>query len=200
MIVCSETLFIHIPKTGGTSIRDAILDCGAPCHLVTKVGDPKGNLREKPNTFNPHVSAATLLPSFGPALDNLFTFTFVRNPWDRYVSWWAWRKDGRAFNQFLREILDDVERTNVHPPIPGNPPRQDDYFEHPALYNFVGKFERLSQDWQEVLAQTTLPASSYLQTLNTSKHTHYRDYYDTDLRKLVQQHEPYTIETFNYRF
>ena len=60
--------FVHIQKTGGTSIRVAL---GLP-----KV--PPGK----------HWSAARHRAALGrEEWERRFTFAFVRNPWDRLVSW-----------------------------------------------------------------------------------------------------------------
>jgi sulfotransferase famil protein len=61
-------IFVHIQKTGGTSIE--------------KVFEPLADLRDVP--FK-HASAAHYRESFPDQFDSYFKFSFVRNPWDWLV-------------------------------------------------------------------------------------------------------------------
>lgn len=208
MILCNQCLFIHIPKCAGTSVRSVILGSGLDCHLLTRVNDPDGNLREDPNQFNPHVSPASLLRSLGESiLKELLTFTFVRNPWERYVSWWSWRKDSRTFEQFLRELIDPRHsRTDSSPRLPGNPPEQQAYFSRPDLYRYIGQVERMDDCWhdlRQLLIRRGFRTDKLPNTLpvtNTSDHDDYRTYYTDDLVELVARREPFVIDRFGYQF
>ena len=77
----NKFIFIHIPKTGGTSIEDALFTFPEVYHFL------KDKNRDKPlinNAFFPLRQdglAETIKNN-----PNYFLFTFVRNPWDRFVS------------------------------------------------------------------------------------------------------------------
>ena len=65
-------LFIHVQKTGGTSIETLL---SAAPDVMNPPGCPKhGGLR--------------IALRKDPALADRWVFGFVRNPWARYVSWW----------------------------------------------------------------------------------------------------------------
>ena len=61
----NQLLFLHIPKTAGTSINEDLQP-----YLKYQFG---------------HVTAQEYIER-GFDLKNIFTFTFVRNPYDRFVS------------------------------------------------------------------------------------------------------------------
>jgi hypothetical protein len=75
MLIAHELnlIFIHIPRTGGTTITNILTD----------------RLGEKLIALQQHSNVKT---SEGERLKNyphLFKFGFVRNPWDRILSWYA---------------------------------------------------------------------------------------------------------------
>ena len=74
----NKAFFIHIPKTAGTSIYDAL-------GMITT-----------PYTHAP----ARILASLYPAeYAQFFTFSFVRNPWDRFVSTYEFLRQGTEWEE-----------------------------------------------------------------------------------------------------
>jgi hypothetical protein len=92
-------LFIHAPKTGGTSMALALEARARPDDIM--LGDtPKARRRrhrlEGVQTAGRLWKHATLADLEGlvqaPELEDLFIFTMVRNPWDRMVSYYHWAR------------------------------------------------------------------------------------------------------------
>ena len=95
-------IFVHIPKTGGTALTLA-LEARAARDDVILSDTPKGRARRR---WVRGVAAAgrlwkhsTLADIRGLASDEeiagFFTFTLVRNPWDRMVSYHRWLRGQR---------------------------------------------------------------------------------------------------------
>ena len=90
-------IFVHIPKTGGTALALALESRAMKDDIL--IGDtPKARARKhrwkgaqshgrlwKHSTLSDITGLAT-----EAEIDSFFTFTLVRNPWDRVVSYYHW--------------------------------------------------------------------------------------------------------------
>lgn len=85
MIITERFVFIHMHKTGGQTLNDIIKRC-IPGHRVVGYHYPRS---EVPPEF-------TELPLVG----------MVRNPWDWYVSWYAFNKRPNTQNQLFTVVSD----------------------------------------------------------------------------------------------
>jgi hypothetical protein len=197
----NSAIFVHIQKTGGNAIRTAL---GYPT-----------NPREK------HYTARELRDFYGH--DNWagkFTFAFVRNPWDRLVSWWSMIDalrpaylSGQALNAFQTMVL---ERASTFQEFLENCDEriidddgtkwiyqnQLDYVSDEdgrLLVDFVGRFEHLQRDF-EVVARKILGAAVPLPHSNPSRHAHYSTYYSRAMAEKVGQRYAKDRMAFAYKF
>ena len=187
-------VFVHVQKTGGSSIETAL-----------RAADPLGASRiEKGGR---HRTASEIREGMDPAQwQRSFRFGFVRNPWDRLVSWYAMCVQATAPNAFARHVIEHVPsfESFIEQPV-GMLERtarpQCDYLEDAQglrLVDFVGRYEALAADFATVAQRLLIDAA--LPHDNPSRHRPYRDYFNTRTRKLVEQRFARDLDAFGYTF
>ena len=137
--------------------------------------------------------------------ESFYKFAFVRNPWDRAVSDYAWhRKRGfeggfRAFLEYIPSVLEDastINSTNCHV-MPQYRYIYND--EGRCLVDFVGRFENLDRDFKHVLGKLGLPSIA-LPKSQGSRHLPYPLHYTKASYRMVKRIYQEDIETFGYSF
>ena len=205
-------LFIHIQKTGGTSLRR---------HLKSVIPDLEEGV---PGKY--HARLSDLLKT-DPRLrvgGEYFAAAFVRNPWDRLVSWWSdisqnevflpWHQRifNRRYNRVRQSVLSradsfeefiyscaDVTGPSGRTPFSTN---QIDFLTNPfgeLAVDFIGRFENFEESVAKLLQALDLPELR-VPHLNKSRHDGYRAYYTEETKKIVQNRFRKDIEEFRYTF
>lgn len=205
-----RAIFIHIPKTGGTSI-EAVLGMHGERADVGLVPFP-GQVPDRERFYGrglQHLTGPRLREELGDdaVFAAYFKFSVVRNPWDRLVSTCAWadRKwaDGRMLDRDEFEAF--VRRT--HAAFTAAAPRhphvvpQVEYVLDAAgrpIVDFLARFETLDRDWQVVRARLGIEAD--LPVRMRSVHRPYAEYYGPDTRAMVAEIYAGDIDAFGYRF
>tara|TARA_R110002167_G_scaffold366019_1_gene592664 strand:+ start:811 stop:1365 length:555 start_codon:yes stop_codon:yes gene_type:complete len=137
--------------------------------------------------------------------DDYFSWSFVRNPWDRLVSTYinkivdrhqhgldSWRKNFKSFKEFILKIeKTDITDCDRH--------IRSLYTFFPQNINFIGKFENLQEDFNTVCDKIGIPRQQ-LPHKNATKHKHYTEYYDDETRDIVAEKYAKDIEHFGYKF
>jgi len=191
-------IFIHIPKTGGTSIEEALRD--ETCQLLPGEWD-RGRVRHTPLnhlTLQEVADYAILTPA---QFKSYFKFCFVRNPWDRLVSeifcpWMSpWFKDMPVDQRIRRACELAVTPTGI-----ANHLRVQQAFIHAAglEMDFIGRFEHLEEDFGQLCR--LLGINVALPHLNRSAHRPYQEYYDDETQALVAATYRQDIDAFQYKF
>lgn len=162
-------IFVHVPKTAGQSVETAFLhDQGLDWQardalLLTPNSDPR---RGPPRLAHLTLDEYVTLGHVGDEdFARSFKFAFVRNPWSRAVSFYRSMPFNAPFGVFVDEILGGLlweeEHWFVRP--------QADYVLSrrggPGL-DFIGRFERLAEDFSTVAARVGLAAG--LPSVNVS--------------------------------
>ncbi|MDY6829419.1 MAG: sulfotransferase family 2 domain-containing protein [Pseudomonadota bacterium] len=207
-------LFVHIAKTGGTSVRDALNPLRwrdpmyAPMFVCSKLsGLFDHRLACKLPRHAKAVAAEQMLPQ--PFFDGLFKFVFVRNPWDLQVSSYHHLQRERPhlvshlrdFDAFVRHKLDPERPYQYH--LDTSIELQSDYIvdlHGRVLVDFIGRYEQLQDDFDHVCQTIGIAPRRLPHKRRAEDRARYRGYYDDSLRDLVHQHFKTDIERFNYSF
>jgi hypothetical protein len=194
-------VFVHIPKTAGSSIAEALDRL------------PLRNGPEHPRIDTPkHAKARELRRILGRRRwDDYFSFAIVRNPWDLMVScyeWWLQKADRYphiraqaeevrklgSFEAFLRSPW-GMERINQ---FNGN--IEDWYMDgDEQIVDFIARFENLEADWP-VICQRIGVEPFAISHENRTDRRDYRTYYTAETRDLVSRRFARFIERFGYEF
>lgn len=208
-------LFVHIAKTGGTSVRaalgrlrwrDPLYYLAWPCHRLSHLTGHRTATK-----FPRHariIAAREMLPE--EYFASLFKFAFVRNPWDLQVSSYHHIRrerphlvDGHdSFEAFLRWKLDPQRPYQYH--IDTSIQLQSDYLvdlHGKVLVDYIGHYERLADDFATICSRigVALPSLPHKRKA-TDRGKDYRAYYSDESAELVARHFSRDIELLKYRF
>lgn len=201
-------VFIHIPKTAGTSLRVVLnrhaAGPGLGNFLSRRIGRLFPGLERRVfyrwRTFEPHLRYAEvqdLLPA--AELSACFKFCFVRNPYERLVSFFRhiethtehpYHRRVAGWGGFqglvahLAELAEPSQRAFVV-----------DRDGRPAM-DFVGRFERVGEDFAAVAEK--LGIESRLPHRNANPTARWRDFYTEELRREVRRFYAEDFEAFGY--
>ena len=182
-MICHDykCLFVHVPKTAGQSIETVFL------HLSGLSWRTRGPLLLRPNrdpSKGPprlaHLTASEYLElGYIPEalFRSYFTFSFVRNPWDRLVSEYKYRHVGKcSFKTFLFKRFPSPAEDSYSSGIDAYRhilPQYKFVYDDTGkrLVDFIGYFENLQHDFDHVTRRLGLPHTK-LPVINTSPHRH----------------------------
>jgi len=171
VLATENFIFIHVPKTGGEFIANAMRQT---CDIYD-VGKHVP-FRDTPERFR-----------------ELPAICFVRNPWDWYVSWWHWARahegETRDFQELVRSSFDEpkdyytrVFESMVHDPGTGRRKQ----LMHQARFEFLREEFVAFLDDRRIRNDALREAILTNPPGNTSQDRKpYRDYYDDDTKTLV---------------
>lgn len=180
--------FIHINKTGGTSISKA-LGLSNKRHWT---------FREIENEVPRHI------------LDNTFKFSFVRNPFDKVVSHFKYRyKTGQLESQNFNGDFDTWVNQTYGPDEKGRLIHPLKMFlthsEWMKSWNgeinidFIGRFESINDDFRKL--KDILGTSESLPHLNKTSDVSYRSFYNSpNTKKIISEYFEEDLNRFNYEF
>jgi len=192
-------IFVHVPKTGGTSIGAALKQYGPSTHRYPQL------IR--------HAKAHELRSAIGPQKWNQYTsLAVVRNPWDWAVScyhWWTQRADRhstlqtkasdiKAMGSFQAFVESQFFETHIN-----EFPAQDYsawlLSDNQSICTTILRFETLNDDWEQFIAKHNYPFAS-LPQLNRTIRKDYRTYYTAKTIDIVSRKFQDSIQRFNYCF
>lgn len=203
---------IDIPKTGTRSLRETIM----PLNIIDIVGTPTGS-----NGFNQHGSVQSCIESLLNINKNFYdyySFCIVRNPWDRYLSFFKYYR--QFYNEFTNkpELQIPVDRLkqlefckkmfeenkkdcDILKIIILGQESQCKYFidkNQKTLVNHVGKFEKINEEFNLLCNNVNIHPIPQLKHENQTEKIKYKDIYSQELVDIVAKKEKYIIEKYNY--
>ena len=200
-------LFVHIQKTAGTSLVHAL----------------KQAFPDTQDFLRPHDPLRFAEQSLGGEYKDYFKVAFVRNPFERLVSWYTmitahgvllteqqkkadpsynkiWQyvlSRSNSFEEFVIHCSDATDRSAWKPFLYN----QKDYLVNSNSevdIDFIGRFETLDKDVarlsEDLGAQVSMPH------LNPSAHRDYRQYYSAESRGVVERRFAADLDYFSYTF
>jgi hypothetical protein len=206
MIISAEHrfIFVAIPKTGTHAVRQALREHMGP-EDMEQVGlfvNRKLPIPELAQIGHGHLSLQQVRPYFRPEdFDRFFKFAFVRNPFDRFVSYCAFMT--REHGQFeknpqgvMRHFVDNPQWQHIlfqpqHVFVTGG--------NGELLTDYLGRVEQMQQSYDEAAERIGIP-SRPLEKVNVSSRRDYRDYYDQGLIDGVAKLYARDLEYFGYEF
>jgi len=197
-----KAVFVHIPRTGGTSIEAsfACLDCDRQKHLLA--------------------CEIPLLP------EKYFKFCFVRNPWDRILSYYRWRlmpqaiwvpaaekqkaqESFKAWLHYTKDRRNNAQSLDLSNIVEKNflcailPQYESITIADRLLVDFIGRYENLQADYDKICDTISAPRQRlrhFLPSQTQGRSEHYSHFYDKETINFVGDLYKKDIEFFGYSF
>lgn len=219
-----KSIFVHIPKTGGTSIELALRDhsFGGQYNSymngkrATRGWDKAFDSNESPIRENSKYWIHKHRPVnlIKPRFKNYRTFAFVRNPWDLVVSsyhWWTQKTEGaselrEATGKLLKQKgFDYFVKSEYASCI-----NECDHKNHGQLYwltdekqniivDYVGRFENLNEHYAEICENIGISKHKLPHALK-SRRKKYTEYYTKETIEIIEKAYNADIQEFKYSF
>lgn len=196
-------IFVHVPKTGGTSVAWALRRHGIFLHDDCYFE----------SVYFKHATASAIKRMLGPEFENYFKFSVVRNPWD-------WAVSSYAFNRGLHGPLVRNTKYAVGPGVPEwaadwsfkywlrwwidtFSPQQSRMLtdeKGAMLVDRVLRFEEIKSQFFGLCLRIRVWPRLLPHVNETSSRLRYPDYYDAETRSWVAKHFAEDIARFGYEF
>jgi Sulfotransferase family len=198
-------IFVAVPKTGTHSVRQALRAHMGPNDIeqARLFVEKEFPIPELARLGHGHLSFQDVQPHLGDeAFNSYFKFAFVRNPFDRFISYCAFAtsREGtfdRDPKRVMRHFLFDA------------PPHNHIIFKPQFSFlcgsdgslqaDFLGKVETMQASYDEVAVRIGIETTP-LDHANRSRRETYRDYYDQELIDGVARIYARDLELFGYDY
>ena len=171
--------------------------------------NPHPQTRKRDFALNYQHATLREINDFHLSSKSFFSFCFVRNPWDRLVSFYshisqrsgAWVDHQKPSPMFsFDRMIEDLYFKKFHPQYNHCPytfiGSCSDWVEG---LSFIGKFENLQTDFNAICEKINISPRQLPHT-NRSSRQHYSKYYNTNTKDIVSELCAKDIERFNYSF
>lgn len=208
-MIYEKAVYVHIPKCAGLSMGEL---CRNENISIDAINTCEDHLNKTYDT-NCYVNIDSL------SKKDLFSFSFVRNPFDRLVSaykcpWVSgvevtchgkrkYNLEFDNFNSFVNKFVlneNDYSFFRWSHVMPYTDTRMK-LFNHDGKLqiSFIGRFEKLQEDFNTICDKIGIPQQK-LPHKNKTNHKHYTEYYDEETKSIVAEKYAKDIEYFGYEF
>lgn len=190
-----NAIFIHIPKTGGTTVLRMFGLEACPKHIF---------FNNDAYEYD-HASACIVKAAMPYRYKQCYKFTIVRNPYDRLLSEFAWKKqdgDKRVFDVSSTVFGDFVTRLHQNfDQVLGKPHRENSHFIPQNRFVLddveVFNFEQINECFESLSKRFGVPVLTT--KINQSRHQPYESYYDDYLKNMVYDMYYSDFKLFGYK-
>lgn len=207
-IASAGVWFVDIPRTGSTSLKVALeevfgFEYGKQYHREKQL--------KRPKAINDHCTAKAVRQRIGREVWNsLFTFTIVRNPWDRFYSLYKFRieegqiEKGFSLGSYIR-LFQTLSTQHRFSPfvLPHYYRPMRDYIidaEGKVLVTHVARFEEMDALYEKLTEALGIKLPSLKKHEVISRPGEYRKHYEPrDVEAIAQMYQD-DIAMFGYEF
>lgn len=199
-------MFIHIPKTGGSSIVSHLWRHADVEGVVNGCdsGEDQFRWRNINKDIHQHASLRDTINILGDHVQGYFKFCVVRNTWDLLVSLWCyWHKLSKYPDPF-RHAVNVVNNHDTFKSYVSNckVDLQLDAIrsaDSQVDMDYIARFDHLDEDVKFIFDKINLPINK-LPVINITKHAHYSTFYDDETVGIVNRRWCEDINYFNFKF
>ncbi len=199
-----QFIFFAIPKTGTHAVRRALRE-----HLAADDAEQVGMFEHRTLPYpelaalrHGHLSVLQVKPVLGTMFDRYFKFAFVRNPFDRFVSYCSFvtretgsfSRDPRGTMKYVMQELRPFNHLLFRP--------QCEFLSDETgriATDFLGRQETMQASYDAICARIGIPSAS-LERVNATSRRGYQEYYDDELIELVGTFYRDDLNAFGYSF
>ena len=170
----NKWVFYHLEKTGGTTIRKVLpFDEENKTHMtpVEDVGHWQG----------------------------YYKFCFVRNPWDRMVSWYEYMRDPEKMDDNYETIKEMSYLDFLRWRLPVPQQVESIYQNGKKCVDFIGRFESLQDDFY-IICMVINEEFGILPKINSTKRKPFWEYYCNESKEMMREFFKDDIERFGYKY
>jgi len=199
--------FVDIPRTSSSSIR---------IELGINFGPPYGkkNLLESKYSseqiFPDHLTSSEMINIIGmESWQKIFTFSIVRNPWDRILSLYFYRKiknnipESWSFTDYILNLEGATDKTNYFE-YQGFRYGASEYIfdgNNKLLINHIVRYEERDTGLQFISQKLKIRNFGIISTqISKPPRVDYKYYYSTDTKRIIENKYARDIDLLGYNF
>jgi len=195
-------IFIHIPKTAGTSMEEALgIDITS-----YRTPDKKRLYGMLDGIAMQHYTAKQVRDIIEPEIfNNYFKFAFVRNPYDRVVSEWLWHLSVTGWKYYsLDSFIKNMDKMPAVYRDHITPQHEFVYDGGELIVDFVGRYEKLAWDWEYVRASVYQISGLELKKklpirMASGQRKNWESYHNPKTRSMIYERYQKDFELFDYK-